>query len=157
MIHVTVSIPNSRVQYWHTKLPYTQGNKLCVPNGCAPRSISWLVYPTTLYTKTYITTSIPSDVYTSSVICLSVSSSVYTRSISLLAYPVAVYTRSISLLVYPAVVYTKSISLLVYPMTHNFYSVPNFSVPKAVSSKYSLIVHSISVPFVLNRSVSKQL
>ena len=71
----------------------------------------------------------------------------YTKSISLLVYPVVVHTSSDIGLVYPAIVYTRFSLLLAYPTMPNFYSILNFSLPNAVSSMYSKVVHSISVPF----------
>ena len=75
-----VSVPKSCVRYWHTQLPCTQGSKLYVPNGCAPKIN---IIAGIRSHKIYITTSVPSSC------CIG------------LVYPVVVHTRSISLLLQP--------------------------------------------------------
>ena len=55
-----VNVPPNCVRYWHTQLPCTQGSKLYVPNGCAPKINIIAGIPSGCVHKIHITTNVPS-------------------------------------------------------------------------------------------------
>ena len=114
LIFSFVSVTKSCLRYWHTQLPCTQGSKLCVPNGFAPKISIIAGIPSGCVHKIHITASVPSSCDIG--------------------------------LVYPVVVHTRSISLLVYPTTPNFLQPAQFLITQG--SMHSMVVHSISVPFI---------
>ena len=79
LIFSFVSVTKSCLRYWHTQLPCTQGSKLCVPNGFAPKISIIAGIPSGCVHKIHITASVPSSCDIG------------------LVYPVVVHTRSISL------------------------------------------------------------
>ena len=127
LIFSFVSVTKSCLRYWHTQLPCTQGSKLCVPNGFAPKISIIASTPSGCVHKIHITASVPSS-------C----------DIGLLG------------LAYPVVVHTRSISLLVYPTTPNFLQPAQFLITQgSMHSMVALDISTLHS--VLNRSVSKAL
>ena len=57
LIFYFVSVTKSCLRYWHTQLPCTQGSKLCVPNGFAPKISIIAGIPSGCVHKIHITAS----------------------------------------------------------------------------------------------------
>ena len=61
LIFSFVSVTKSCLRYWHTQLPCTQGSKLCVPNGFAPKISIIAGIPSGCVHKIHSTASVPSS------------------------------------------------------------------------------------------------
>ena len=61
LIFSFVSVTKSCLRYWHTQLPCTQGSKLCVPNGFAPKISIIAGIPSGCAHKIYIAASVPNN------------------------------------------------------------------------------------------------
>ena len=61
LIFSFASVTKSCLRYWHTQLPCTQGSKLCVPNGFAPKISIIAGIPSGCAHKIYIAASVPNN------------------------------------------------------------------------------------------------
>ena len=107
LIFSFVGVTKSCVRYWHT-----QGSKLCVPNGFAPKISIIAGIPSGCVHKIQITASVPSSCDIG------------------LVYPVIVHTRSISLLVYPTTpIFLQTAQFLITQGSMHSMVVHSISVP----------------------------